>query len=129
MASETASRFIDALHRLEDERDEQTLVELFADDAEIRHPGHRAVEHGREGARRFWHDYRCTFEAIHSEFHRVVEHDGLCFLEWTGRGRVHKEEPVEYQGVTVLEMDDGHIRAMRTYYDPTQLGWTRSVVR
>ena len=28
-----------------------------------------------------------------------------------------------------LEMDDGHIRAMRTYYDPTQLGWTRSVVR
>lgn len=129
MASETASRFIDALHRLEDQRDVEGLVSLFTDDTEIRHPGHHAVEHGREGARRFWQQYRGSFDDIHSEFHRVVEHDGACFLEWTGRGKVHERDRVEYDGVTVLELGDGHIRAMRTYFDPTQLGWTRSVVK
>ncbi len=129
MTHKTAEQFIDALHRLEEAGDADALIALFAEDAEIRHPGHHAAERGREGVRRFWRDYRGTFGRIQSDFHTVTDDGEACFLEWTGRGTVRGDDAVEYEGVTVLELQEGRVRAMRAYFDPTQLGLSKSTLR
>ncbi|MFW6079230.1 MAG: nuclear transport factor 2 family protein [Gemmatimonadota bacterium] len=124
MAEDRARRFIDALHRLEEDRDPDPIAELFADDARLRNPVHEMRERGRDGARHFWRTYRDTFDEIRSEFRNVVESDGAVALEWYSHGRTSNGRECEYDGVSILEYDedDEGIRAFRAYFDPGKLG-------
>lgn len=122
MPNGVAGRFIGALHRLEDQDDVGAIAELFAEGADLRNPAHAPKERGQEGARRFWRAYRGTFREIHSEFRNVVETDRAALLEWRSRGRTAEGRPVDYEGVSVLEFEDGRIRSFRAYFDPTELG-------
>jgi ketosteroid isomerase-like protein len=84
--------------------------------------------HGREGARKFWRTYRDSFEEIHSDFSKIVESDDAAMLEWTSKGRLRGDRPIDYSGVSVLELRDGKVRRFRTYFDarPFEQGATRA---
>lgn len=118
--ADVSQNFIEALKRLESERDVEGIASLFAAAADISNPlvQHR---HGEaNGARRFWSQYRDAFEGIQSEFRAVQDQDGLSFLEWTSKGSLNGQD-FAYGGVSVLEHKDGQITAFRTYFDPNQL--------
>lgn len=122
MTERRSDRFIDALHRLEDEGDVEPIAALFADDATLSNPAHQMRETGPDAARGFWRTYRGTFDEIHSEFRNVVETDGTAALEWRSQGRTSDGKDFRYDGVSVIEYDDGGIHAFRAYFDPTELG-------
>lgn len=116
-----AKTFIAALRELEERGDAERLISLYREDAETRNPTDPEPHEGVDGAREFWTKYRDSFEDIHSEFHAVVENDGCAVLEWTSTGTSASGDPVHYDGVSVVEYDDGGIRRFRAYFDPTEL--------
>jgi hypothetical protein len=61
-------RFTDALHRIDADRDTGPMVELTADDAELvkLDDNHKAT--GKDGAERFWQDYRDVFGDLETTF-------------------------------------------------------------
>jgi ketosteroid isomerase-like protein len=115
-------QFIEALHRLESERDLAPLLALFEDDAEIENPNVDAAHgHGRERIHHFWAAYRDAFEHVRSEFRHVVEGGRVACLEWTSSGALADGHPFAYDGVTVLEFDGDRIAHLRAYFDPRAL--------
>lgn len=113
----TATAFVNALHELHQNRDVDPLVELFDDDAVLSKAGVPHDQHGIEGARAFWNDYRDVFDTIESTFEHTVINDSLVFLEWKSTGVLKNGTDFQYDGVSVLEGGDGRIAAFRTYYD------------
>ncbi len=115
-----ADTFIAALHRLESDRDTDTIAGLFAEDASLSSPLVSYEDGGTEAAKTFWSHYRDAFEDIASEFRAVTETDGVAFLEWRSRGTV-AGAAFEYGGVSVLEEADGKIASFRTYFDSARI--------
>ena len=114
---ELTDRFIDALHVLHRDRDAGPIAQLFAEDATLGRADQRHLEHGREGAERFWKTYREVFADIESDFEHVVTDDTTAALEWVSRGTLQDGAALEYRGVTVLVGDEGAITRARTYFD------------
>lgn len=112
-----AERFTDALHRLDAERDPQPLVDLAGDDTELVKLDQHHEAHGRDGARRFWEDYRNVFGDLETTFTHTVVGDSSAALEWTSTGTLRDGSPFTYRGVTVIEGDEKHLSGVRTYYD------------
>ena len=114
----SAQTFIDALHRLEGERDVETIASLFGDQAVISNP--LVKMQGEKGAAGFWSAYRESFDDIRSDFSTILEQDGRIALEWRSTGSA-KGQPFTYEGVSILEAAD-QITAFRTYFDSARLG-------
>ncbi|HEX7051399.1 MAG TPA: nuclear transport factor 2 family protein [Longimicrobiales bacterium] len=121
MASERVDAFIDALHRLEDGRELEPIVSLFAPDAELRNPLHHRLHCGRAEVQEFWETYRRTFRVLHSDFRRVIEGNGIAALEWTTRGEAVDGHAFSYDGVSVLEFRDRTVGRFRAYFDTRRL--------
>ena len=120
-----ADIFIQALYRLEHDRDTGPIAALYAPDADISNPLVKHASEGQGGAEAFWTKYRAAFETIHSEFRNIVEDDKSALLEWVSSGE-SKEGPFRYGGVSVIEYgegseDGGGITAFRAYFDPAQV--------
>ena len=110
-------RFADALHRIDADRDTGPMLELTADDAELvkLDENHRAT--GKDGAERFWTDYRNVFGDLETTFTSTVVGEDIAALEWTSTGTLRSGKPFEYRGVTVIQGDDEKVSGVRTYYD------------
>jgi ketosteroid isomerase-like protein len=118
-----ANRFIDALGRLEAERDLEVIVQLFAPDCEVGNVVSPEKFQGRDGAREFWGaKYRDTFGEVRSTFRNVFATDTCAALEWATEGTASDGTPIRYDGVSILEMDGGLITRFRAYFDAGRLG-------
>ena len=115
-----ADTFIQALYRLEHEREVEPIASLFAPDADVSNPLVKHAHEGEGGAAAFWTGYRAAFETIHSEFRNIVEDDKASLLEWVSEG-TSKNGPFRYGGVSVIEWGEGGITGFRAYFDPTQV--------
>ncbi|RBY80842.1 nuclear transport factor 2 family protein [Geodermatophilus sp. TF02-6] len=110
-------RFTEALHRLDADRDTGPLVELAGDDTVLVKLDERKEARGRDGAQRFWEDYRNVFDDIETTFTHTTVGEGSAALEWTSTGTLSAGRPITYNGVTVIEGDDDGLTGVRTYYD------------
>lgn len=117
---------LDALHR---QREVDSLVALFGDDAELDKAGMPRGERGKDGARTFWEQYRDVFDVIDASFRNRVDDDEISFLEWTSEGTLRDGTPLRYEGVSVLESHGDTIDAFRTYYDTAAFLHERNAVR
>ncbi|HKT61150.1 MAG TPA: nuclear transport factor 2 family protein [Gemmatimonadales bacterium] len=117
MATSLTDEFMRSLQHLELTGDAGPLVALFHDDGEAVNLGRTEPARGQEEIEGFWRDYRAVFKSIRSKFVHVIEGQGGAVLEWVSRGALANGEPVEYKGVTVLEVEAGRIHRCRTYYD------------
>ena len=123
MSEQVAARFIEALGRLEAERDLETISALFSDESELGNVVSPEKFHGREGARDFWGSkYRDTFGEVRSTFRNVFTTETRAALEWTTEGTAHDGTPVRYDGVSILETDGGRVTRFRAYFDAGALG-------
>lgn len=120
MAAEIAKKFIEALGRLEAERDLDTISALFSDDCEI---GNVVTENkNRGGARQFWQSCRDNFGEIRSTFRNEITTDAAAALEWTSEGTSSEGNEFKYDGVSILEIDGDKISCFHAYFDPNKLG-------
>jgi len=115
-----ADTFIQALYRLEHDREVESIAALFAPDADVSNPLVKHAHEGEGGAAAFWTSYRAAFETIHSEFRNIVEDDKSSLLEWVSEG-TSKSGPFRYGGVSVIEWGEGGITGFRAYFDPAQV--------
>ena len=122
MPKVSSQTFIDALHRLEEQRDLDTIAGLYTADADVSNPIVPHQHRGTQGAREFWQSYRNTFREIHSEFRNVLDDGKTAMLEWTSSGKANDGKEFSYRGVSVLEYSEEGIRAFRAYFDPRYLG-------
>lgn len=117
MASETAKKFMQTLQQIEENKNVESLVSLFTEDAELSNLASSSPLQGKDGARQFWQKYLSVFQQIHSKFTNVVESNGSAVLEWISEGTLTSGEPLKYQGVSIIETVDGKVQRFRTYYD------------
>src|SRR5689334_16503103 len=123
MSEQVAKRFIEALGRLEAERDLEGIVELFAADAEVGNVVSPEKFKGRGGAREFWGaKYRDTFGEVRSTFRNVYATEDGAVLEWTTEGTANDGTPIKYDGVSIIEIRGDGITRFRAYFDAGQLG-------
>jgi len=122
MADGMAGRFIAALGRLEAERDADALVALYADDAETGNVNAPEGFKGPDGARKFWTEYRGTFGEMKSEFRNQIDAGDRVALEWITVGTSVDGNPIEYSGVSILEVRDDKVARFQAYFDPSALG-------
>ena len=119
MAENTAKQFIDALHKLERDRDLETIVGLFSEDCEI---GNVVTENKDIGVKEFWTSYRESFGEVESTFRNEIFTDVATALEWTTSGTNGEGHEFEYEGVSILEIEGDKITRFHAYFDPNKLG-------
>lgn len=117
MASEMAECFMQTLQQIEESKDVEPLVSLFAEDAELSNLAMTEPLRGVDGARRFWQKYLSVFDRIHSHFNHVTEGNNTAVLEWVSDGVLSDGEPIKYSGVSIVEVNQGKVQRFRTYYD------------
>lgn len=127
MSKEMADKFVEGLHKLEDARDVETLTALYTDESEIGNVVAPEKFKGQAGAREFWTKYRDTFGEVHSEFRNIFATEDRAALEWHTRGTSTDGANVEYEGVTLLEIEGDRITRSRAYFDAGALG--RQIVK
>ena len=120
MAENTTKKFIEALHKLEAERDLETIVSLFSEDSEV---GNVVTDDDADiNAREFWANYRDSFDEVRSTFRNEVITDKTSALEWTTRGTAGNGNSFEYDGVSILEVKGNKITRFHAYFDANKLG-------
>jgi steroid delta-isomerase-like uncharacterized protein len=118
MSKEVADKFVEALWKLEEERDVEALVEIHTDDCDVGNVAVSRTFSGHDGLREFWTSYRNTFGDMKSEFRNVFADDaGHAALEWNTTGKANGNE-VSYDGVSLLETENGKVSRFRAYFDP-----------
>ncbi len=118
MSQEVADRFVEALHKLEEDRDVEALVEIHTEDCHVGNVAVPKTFSGHDGLREFWTSYRDTFGEMRSEFRNIFADDaGHAALEWNTSGDANGNE-VSYDGVSLLEIEDGKVSRFRAYFDP-----------
>ena len=114
---DVTKRFKTALGELHENRDVEPLVGLFDDEASLTKVGIPHGQHGKDGARTFWQQYRDVFDSIQASFSHTVTDDDVSYLEWTSEGTLRDGTEFRYDGVSVLEGSEQGIDSFRTYYD------------
>ena len=122
MSEQVARRFIDALWALEDTKDAGPLTALYAENALVGNVVAPEQYRGPDGAKKFWTEYRGTFDAARSEFRSVIASDGHAALEWTTKGTGFNGSPLEYSGVTILDIEGDKVTRSSAYFNPKALG-------
>ncbi len=119
MAENTAKTFIDALHKLENDRDLDTITNLFVEGCDI---GNVVTDDKDIGVREFWSSYRESFGEVESRFHNEIMTENRAALEWTTSGTNSDGHEFEYDGVSILEIEGDKITRFHAYFNPNKLG-------
>jgi ketosteroid isomerase-like protein len=120
MSKEVADGFVEALRKLEEDEDVETLVGSHTEDCEVGNVSVPETFRGYEGLREFWMSYRSTFGEMRSEFRNVFAAEGGTALEWTTEGTSNGDS-VSYDGVSILEIEGGKVRRFMAYFDTRDL--------
>ena len=120
MSKEVADGFVEALRKLEEDRDVEALVEIHTEDCEVGNVSVPQTFRGHDGLREFWTNYRKTFGEMKSTFRNVFATEEGAALEWTTQGTSNGED-VSYDGVSILEIEDGKVRRFMAYFDTRSL--------
>ena len=121
MSKEVADKFVEALWKLEEDRDVEALVEIHTEDCSVGNVVVSKTFNGHDGLKEFWTDYRKTFDEMKSEFRNVFADDsGHAALEWTTKG-TEGGDTVSYDGVSILEIEDDKVKRFMAYFDSRAL--------
>jgi steroid delta-isomerase-like uncharacterized protein len=115
-----ADGFVEALRKVEEDRDVEAMVEIHTEDCEVGNVSVPQTFRGHDGLREFWTNYRKTFGEMKSTFRNVFATEEGAALEWTTKGTSNGED-VSYDGVSILEMEDGKVRRFMAYFDTRDL--------
>jgi ketosteroid isomerase-like protein len=116
MSKEVADSFVEALRKLEEDRDVEALVKIHTEDCEVGNVSVPGSFKGQDGLREFWTEYRKTFGEIKSTFRNVFATEEGAALEWTTEG-TSDGDSVSYAGVSILEIEGDKVRRFMAYFD------------
>ncbi len=120
MSKEVADDFVEALRKLEEDRDVEALVKIHTEDCEVGNVAVSKTFRAHDGLREFWTEYRKTFGEMKSSFRSVFATEKGAALEWTTEGTSDGDR-VSYDGVSILEIEGGEVRRFMAYFDTRDL--------
>src|ERR671912_31401 len=120
MSKEVADSFVEALRKLEEDRDVEPLVEIHTEGCEVGNVSVSETFRGHEGLCEFWTEYRKTFDEMKSTFRNVFATEEGVALEWTTEG-TSNGEAVSFEGVSMLEVEGGKVGRFMAYFDTRDL--------
>jgi steroid delta-isomerase-like uncharacterized protein len=121
VSKEVVDKFVEALWKLEKDREVEALVEIHAEDCSVGNVAISKTFDGHDGLRKFWTDYRKTFGEMKSEFRNVfADGSGHAALEWTTQG-TEDGDTVSYDGVSILEIEGDKVKRFMAYFDSRAL--------
>ena len=118
ISDDRARTFATGLQTFEKDGDAAAFAALFTDDAVTQRFDARGERSGEVEA--FWQEYRAQFQSISTSFYDVVEGGDRFALEWTSEATLVDGRPLQYRGVTVIDLDGEKITKLSTYYDSAQ---------
>ena len=118
ISDDRARRFAAGLHDLDESGDAAAFAEQFTDDAVTQRFDARGERRGE--VEQFWREYHAQFRSISTTFYDVVEGGDRFALEWTSDATLSDGRPIQYRGVTVIDLDGDKITKLSTYYDSAQ---------
>ena len=124
ISDDRARRFAAGLHDLDEDGDAAKFAALFTDDAVTQRFDARGERRGE--VEKFWQEYRAQFQSISTRFYDVVEGGDRFALEWTSDATLADGRPIQYRGVTVIDLDGDKITKLSTYYDSAQFTATHA---
>ena len=92
MSREVADKFVEALRKLEEDRDVEGLVRIHAEDCEVGNVSVSETFRGYQGLREFWTEYRKTFDEMKSTFRNVFATEEGAALEWITEGTLQRRQ-------------------------------------
>ena len=126
ISDDRARTFASALQTFEKDADAVAFAALFTDDAVTQRLDARGERRGE--VEQFWQEYRAQFDSISTTFYDVVEGGDRVALEWTSDATLTDGRPLQYRGVTIIDLDgDDKISKLRTYYDSAQFTTSTAV--
>ena len=125
ISDDRARTFATALQTFEKDGDAPAFAKLFTDDAVTQRFDARGERRGE--VEQFWQEYRAQFSSISTAFYDVVEGGTRFALEWTSDATLTDGRPLQYRGVTVIDLDGEKITKLSTYYDSAQFAATTAV--
>lgn len=96
------------------------MLDILSEDCEVGNVAVPKTFHGHDEARKFWTQYRKTFDEMKSTFRNIFAEDGRAALEWTTEG-TEEGDTVSYEGVSILEIEDDKVKRFMAYFDPSYL--------
>lgn len=114
IGDQRARDFVAALRSFEQDGNPSGLVASFTDGATVWRLDGRGE---RTDVEAFWTEYRERFERVSTTFRRAVESQDRVALEWDSDSVLADGTPRTVRGVTVLDLGDGGVDELRTYYD------------
>jgi ketosteroid isomerase-like protein len=120
MTREVADGFVEALRKLEENREVEALVEIHTEDCEVGNVAVSETFRGHDGLREFWTSYRSTFGEMRSELRNVFATEEGAALEWTTEGTSNGDS-ISYAGVSILEVEGDKVHRFMAYFDPCAL--------
>lgn len=118
ISDDRARTFASGLQNFENDGDAAAFAALFADDAVTQRFDTRGERRGE--VEQFWQEYRGQFQAISTTFTNVVEGGDRAALEWVSDATLTDGRPLQYSGVTVIDLAGDKIAKLSTYYDSAQ---------
>ena len=118
ISDDRARTFATGLQTFEKDGDAAAFAALFTDDAVTQRFDARGERRGE--VEQFWTEYRAQFQSITTTFYDVVEGGDRFALEWTSDATLADGRPIQYRGVTVIDLDGEKITKLSTYYDSAQ---------
>src|SRR5919107_2787535 len=112
ISDDRARTFATALQTFEKDGDVAAFAALFADDAVTQRFDARGERRGE--VEQFWQEYRAQFDSISTTFYDAVEGDDRFALEWSSDARTADGRPLQYSGVTVIDLDGDKITKLST---------------
>jgi len=106
ISQEVADDFVEALRKLEEDREVGALIGIQPEDCEVGNVSVPETFRGHEGLREFWTEYRKTFDEMKSTFRNVFATEEGAALEWTTEG-TSNGNAVSYDGVSILKIEGG----------------------
>ena len=122
MSEQVTKDFVSALQTLEATRDAGPLTALYSSGAKSGNVIAPDQFEGPDGAHQFWMEYRGAFGETKSEFRNIIMGVQGAALEWTTTGTSLAGKPVQYSGVTLLEISEQKVTRSCAYFDPGALG-------
>ena len=120
MSKEMVDDFVEALRKLEADRDVEGLVEIHTEDCEVGNVSTSETFRGHEGLREFWTECRKSFDEMKSTFRNVFAAEEGAALEWTTEA-TSNGDTVSYDGVSILEIESGKVHRFMAYFDTGDL--------
>ena len=88
MSKEVADRFVEALWKLEEDRDVEALVEIHTQNCSVGNVAVSKIFSVHDGLREFWTDYRKTFDEMKSPSSATSSPTTRVMPPWSGAPRV-----------------------------------------